>query len=83
MLFLEPKTAAISIGSVQSLKCYICHTDDNNLCTNELQDCPGDQAYDRCMTTILKKRKHFVTENISIFLSQFYLYETCQQRQVA
>nr|XP_027197520.1 uncharacterized protein LOC113791874 [Dermatophagoides pteronyssinus] len=43
---------AFIIAPVQSLKCFICHTNDNEQC--ELQDCPADQAYDRCMTTLFK-----------------------------
>ncbi|XP_054168172.1 U-scoloptoxin(05)-Sm1a-like [Oppia nitens] len=39
-----------------SLKCYICHTNDNNLCIDDkyLVDCPSNQAYDRCMTRVFK-----------------------------
>ncbi|KAI2797906.1 hypothetical protein BLOT_014758 [Blomia tropicalis] len=43
-----------SMEQVLGLKCYICHTDNNESCMNELYDCPADQAYDRCMTTIYK-----------------------------
>ncbi|KAH7645488.1 hypothetical protein HUG17_1026 [Dermatophagoides farinae] len=43
---------AMIIAPVRSLKCFICHTNDNEHC--KLQDCPVDQAYDRCMTTLYK-----------------------------
>lgn len=49
---------AVYIGFCVTLKCYICHTDNNQLCTDEyLQECPKNRAYDRCMTTIYKNGK--------------------------
>lgn len=58
---------------VLGLKCYICHTDNNESCMNELYDCPADQAYDRCMTTIYKSRK----SNMNILYITFINVNHC------
>ena len=58
---------------VLGLKCYICHTDNNESCMNELYDCPADQAYDRCMTTIYKSRK----SNMNILYNIYKCQSLC------
>ncbi|CAG2179526.1 unnamed protein product [Oppiella nova] len=46
------------VGMTLSLKCYICHTNDNSLCTDEfLQDCPSNQAYDKSLDGLHIKKE--------------------------